>query len=202
MSQTMTSIRTLTRDIVQGSLGFALVSLVAFSVWAFGGKFFKMFGGQPLMYAAIAVVFLALSGLVLGSLAGGIGRFYKAFVPAFFLYSVLWCAAWFGLGGRTGEWLGAAIGCLGFTWVAMKILGSTRHWLVAAVLLFVLHTAGYFAGDWALHDVWLSPLHLDELSRADRSQAAIIGKLCWGLFYGLGFGAGIGCVFHRARVGA
>lgn len=194
--------RPLWADFIHGALGFALVSLAAFSVWAFGVRFFKGVGGEPAMYAAIAVVFMLLSGLLLGGLAGGAGRFYKAFVPAFFLYAAVWCAAWFGLGGRQGEWLGAAAGCLVFTWVAMKLAGSSRGWWLVALVLFVLHTGGYFAGDWAMYDVWLNKEHLAELAPADRAQSALLGKLSWGLFYGLGFGAGIGCVFHRARVGA
>jgi hypothetical protein len=194
--------RPLWLDLVHGAFGFALVSVAAFSVWAFAAPFFKDFGGELGMYAAIAAVFLGLSGLVLGPLAGGMGRFYKAFLPAFLLYSVVWCAAWFGLKGRTGEWVGIAAGSLAFTLVSMAILGSTRRWLMAALTLFVLQAAGYFAGDWAMYDVWLSKENLAGLKKVDKTQAALLGKLSWGLFYGLGFGAGIGVVFRRARVGA
>lgn len=194
--------RPLWQDLLHGALGFALVSLAAFSIWAFAGKFFAPLGGEVAMYAAIAAVFLGFSGLLLGRLAGGIGRFYQAFLPAFFLYAIVWCIAWFAFKNRTGEWLGAAAGSLIFTYISMKMLGSTRGWLLAAVALFCLHTAGYFAGDWAMYDVWLSADNLADLTKKDRTQAALMGKLSWGLFYGLGFGAGIGCVFHRARVGA
>lgn len=196
------SARPLWLDVLHGALGFALVSVAAFSVWAFGGGFFRPYGGELAMYAAIVIVFLGLSGLVLGPLAGGMGRFYKAFLPAFLLYSVVWCIAWFGLKGRTGEWVGAAAGCVVFTWLSMKLLGRTQGWIAAAVALFVLHTAGYFAGDWAMYDYWLAREPGAEISRAARAQAALMGKLSWGLLYGLGFGAGIGWVFSRARVGA
>lgn len=194
--------RPLALDLVHGALGFAFVSVAAFSVWAFAARAFKNFGGELGLYAAIAAVFLGLSGLLLSPLAGGMGRFYKAFLPAFILYSVVWCIAWFGLKGRTGEWVGAAAGCLVFTWLSMKLLGSTRGWIAAAVALFVLHTAGYFAGDWAMYDYWLKKPAFLDLAPADRAHAALMGKLSWGLLYGLGFGAGIGVVFNRARVGA
>lgn len=194
--------RSLLLDLIHGALGFALVSLAAFSVWAFASGFFKDFGGEIGMYSAIAAVFLILSGVILAPLAGGAGRFYKAFLPAFLLYAIVWCVAWFALRNRTGEWIGAAAGCLVFAGTSLKILGHTKGWLIGALGLFALHTAGYFAGDWAMHDVWLAKDNLAELTKADRAQAALLGKLSWGLFYGLGFGAGIGLVFHRGRVGA
>lgn len=196
------SSRSLTVDVIHGAIGFALVSVAAFSVWAFAAKAFRNFGGELGMYAVIAGVFLGLSGLLLGPLAGGIGRFYRAFLPAFLVYAVVWCIAWFGLKGRTGEWVGAALGCVVFTLISTKLLGSSRGWVVALLGLFVLHTAGYFAGDWAMYDYWLSAERIQELRKPEKAQAALLGKLSWGLFYGLGFGAGIGWVFHRTRVGA
>lgn len=196
------SVPPLWKDLLHAALGFSMVSIAAFSVWAFAAPLFRPIGGELTMYAAIAAVFLGLTGLLLAPLADGMGRFYKAFLPAFLLYAIVWCIAWFGLKGRTGEWVGAAAGCLVFTLVSMKILGNTRGWLLAALALFILHTAGYFAGDWAMYDVWLSKENLKGLAKPDKAQAALLGKLTWGMFYGLGFGAGIGCVFHRARVGA
>lgn len=190
--------RSLLKDTLHGSLGFAVVSIAAFSVWAFGAGWFRNLGGELGMYAAIAAVFLGLSGLVLGPLAGGVGRFYKAFLPAFLIYAVVWTAAWFGLHGRLGEWTGAGAGCVAFAWIAMKMLGSARGWLIAALALFVLHTAGYFAGDWSMYDFWLA----DRMDKKPRPEAVLAAKLSWGLFYGLGFGAGIGWVFNRARIAA
>lgn len=190
--------RSLLKDALHGCIGFAFVSIAAFSVWAFGAGWFRNLGGELSMYAAIAAVFLGLSGLVLGPLAGGVGRFYKAFLPSFFVYAVVWTAAWFGLHGRLGEWTGAGAGCIAFAWIAMKMLGSTRGWLIAALALFVLHTAGYFAGDWAMYDFWLA----DRMDKKPSREAVLAAKLSWGLFYGLGFGAGIGWVFNRARIAA
>jgi hypothetical protein len=194
--------RSLFKDTLHGALGFAFVSLVAFSIWAFLPSFFRSLGGEIGLYAAIAVVFLGLSGLVLGPLAGGVGRFYRAFLPAFFAYSVFWCLAWFWLKGREGEWWGAALGCLAFTLIGMKLLGSVKHWLLAAGVLFILHSAGYFAGDWAMYQ-YCKPKALTFVKNsAEWQQWMILGKLAWGLLYGLGFGAGIGWVFHQARIEA
>jgi hypothetical protein len=85
--------RSLLKDILHGSIGLAGVSIAAFSVWAFGAGWFRHLGGELGMYAGIAVVFLGLSGLVLGSLAGRVGRFYRAFLPAFTAYAATWCGS-------------------------------------------------------------------------------------------------------------
>ncbi len=154
------------------------------------------------MYGAIAVVFLVLSGVVLGPLAGGVGRFYKVFLPAFLVYCVLWCVVYFYLKGKPGEWGAAIASSLGFTGVSLWLLGSLRGFLVVTVVFFVLHTVGYFAGDWVMHGWLLTADNLREMSGPEKQQVAQVAKLSWGLLYGLGFGAGIGWVFHRARVGA
>lgn len=192
----------LLKNTIHGGLGFALVSIAAFSVWAFGAGWFRNLGGELGMYAAIAAVFLGLSGLVLGPLAGGVGRFYKAFLPAFFVYAVVWTAAWFALPDKRGEWIGAAAGCLVFAWIAMKMLGSTRGRLLVALALFILHTAGYFAGDWAMYDVFVPQAKAAGKGTPEFQHYMTLAKLSWGLFYGLGFGAGIGWVFHKARIAA
>lgn len=192
----MTS-RSLSRDLVHGTLGFALVSLLAFSIWAFAGRWFP---GELSLYTAIAAVFLGLSGIVLGPLAGGAGRFYRAFLPAFLVYAVLWCVAWFGIGGKPGEWVGAVIGGLAFTVISLRILGNSQGWLGATLVFLVLHCAGYFAGDWAYT---YAKGHLPQLSESLGLAGPDVrnaGRLAWGLFYGLGFGAGIGWVFHQGRM--
>jgi hypothetical protein len=114
----------------------------------------------------------------------------------------VWTAAWFALPDKRGEWIGAAAGCLVFAWIAMKMLGSTRGWLIAALALFVLHTAGYFAGDWSMYDVFVPKARAAGKGTPDFQHYMTLAKLSWGLFYGLGFGAGIGWVFNRARIAA
>ncbi len=195
----MTAKRPLVRDLLHGALGFAAVSLASFSIWAFAAGLFRQAGGEPAMYAAIAAVFLGLSGLVLGPLAGGIGRFYRVFLPAFSAYAVLWSAAWFAMPGRMGEWLGALAGCAAFVGLARWSLGATSGGLVLFSGFFALHTAGYFAGSWAMYDFWLARFKAGNPEGLTGPQAAVLAKLSWGLCYGLGFGAGLGWLFHRAR---
>lgn len=186
-------------SLLHGSLGFAAVSVVSFSIWAFAGGWFRGRGGEPAMYAAIALAFLGLSGLVLGPLAGGAGRFYRAFLPAFAVYALLWCAAWWLSPDRAGEWAGAVLGCAAFAWLAPRLLGARGGWVAGAVVFFALHTAGYFAGSAAMYEYWLGGFQAGEFEGMTRARAALYGKLSWGLCYGLGFGAGIGLLFHRAR---
>ncbi len=194
--------RSLLKDVLHGSIGFSFLSSAPFSVWAFGAGWLRNLGGELGMYAAIAAVFLGLSGLVLGPLAGGVGRFYKAFLPSFFVYAIVWMAAWFALPDKRGEWIGAAAGCLVFAWIAMKMLCSTHGWLIAALALFVLHTAGYFTGDWSMYDVFVPKARAAGKGTPEFQHYMTLAKLSWGLFYGIGFGAGIGWVFHKARIAA
>ena len=91
-----------------GASGLSTVSLAAYSVWAF---LRNPPGGELGLYALIAAVYLGGSGLVLSGLLHGrrrVVRFYAFFLPAFVLYAVAWTAAWFGLGGKAGEWVGGA----------------------------------------------------------------------------------------------
>ncbi len=172
------------RAALRGSLGFAAVSVAAFSVWAFGGKWFRGHGGDPAMYAVIAAVFLGLTGALLHPLARGprpLVRFTRVFVPAFLAYAGAWCGAWFLLGFGRGEWLGSLAGSAAFALVAGLLLGNPRAFPRAGLALFIGHSAGYFAGG-PLYDS-VKPGH------------ATLGMLGWGLLYGLGFGAGIGYAF-------
>ncbi len=186
------------RSILRGSLGFGLVSLAAFSVWAFGGGWFRGRGGEPAMYVAIAAVFVVFTGVLLHPLVQGprrLLRFYQVFVPAFLLYSIVWSGFWFWLKYGLGEWLGAGIGSMAFVAYSAWRFGSWRAFWLVTVVFFVLHTAGYFAGG-------MSMAKLSELAREDpvpfldKPQLMLLAKMSWGLFYGLGFGAGLGYVYH------
>jgi hypothetical protein len=194
--------RSLPLEVLWGALAFGVLSVAAFSVWAFGGTWFRSRGGDPAMYAVIAGVFVLGSGVLLGCLTGGPGRFYRVFVPAFLLYAVIWCAAWFGLGGRLGEWLGAVVGGAAFVLVSLKLLGNTRGWPVVAVVFLVAHCAGYFAGDWAYAYAKANAGEWSAAWEIPVAGVAKLGRLAWGLFYGLGFGAGLAAVFHHGRVGS
>lgn len=185
------------RSLTIGSLGFAAVSVIAFSVWAFGGRWFHFPGGELTMYAVIAVVFLGLTGIVLHRLVGGtrrMGRFYAAFLPAFFAYAIVWCLAWFLVKGLAGEWLGSLAGSMIFALVVHLMMKNKQGALGSGLLVFLAHSLGYFIGR-----KWMYGLLDHGIAGLPKAQLAVAAMLGWGLFYGLGFGAGIGLAFHRSQ---
>lgn len=191
---------TLAGAMLQGALRFAVVSVAAFSVWAFAGRWFYRTVGELGLYVATTVVFLALSGWLLAPLvAGGLNRrrFMAVFSVAFLAYAVAWCAAWFALRFGPGEWLGSLVGSLVFAAVMCRALGRPRVTWRCAAVLFVTHSAGYFLGG-ALY-AWLGgPAAAELFPAAGRANLALAAKLGWGLLYGLGFGAGLGFTFFTA----
>jgi hypothetical protein len=171
---------------IRGGAGFAVVSTAAFAVWALGTPLFVRFGGEAGMYAGCCVVFILLSGLVLRPLLkwqGTVMQFYRFFFTAFLAYAIAWCAGWFLLGMGLGEWLGSLVGCAAFTAVTAATLHGWRALVPSALVMFALHSAGYFAGA----HVCYTSLH------------SMASELAWGALYGLGFGAGIGFAFARMQ---
>lgn len=169
---------------IRGSVGFAIVSTAAFAVWALGSTWFVRLGGEAGMYAGCFLVFILLSGLVLRPMLGWqgtVGQFYRFFFTAFLAYAIAWCAGWFLLGMGLGEWLGSLVGCAAFTAVMAATLHGWRMLLPSALMMFVLHSAGYFAGAHVCYT----------------STHSVMSELAWGALYGLGFGAGIGFAFSR-----
>lgn len=183
--------------ILRGALGFAVVSVAGFAVWAFAGMWFHQHFGEAGLYTACAVVFLGLSGLVLSPLVRGprsLVRFYKIFVPAFVVYAIAWCAVWFALRFGAGEWVASFAGSAGFVVTAGFGFRNFRGLLPACLVLFILHSAGYFLGDNLM--LWLAgPDGARLLSGLSKPQISVTAKLGWGLLYGLGFGAGLGFTF-------
>ena len=187
--------------LIRGSIGFALVSLAAFSVWAFGGKLFRGSSGEIWLYGACTLVFVALSGVLLHPLVRGPGsllRFYSVFIPAFLGYAVVWCIAWFALRFGPGEWLGSFLGSIAFVGVISWRMHNAAGFLKTSLVVFVLHSVGYFAGGYSMH--WLLGHGGSALfSGFSKHSLGIVAKLAWGLLYGLGFGAGIGYAFHKVQ---
>lgn len=168
-------------SVLRGGLGFALVSVAAFAVWAFGGRWFGPLSGEKAMYAGCTLVFLLGTGWVLHPLITGprsYRRFNRLFFPAFFAYALVWSIAWFALGFGKGEWIGSAAGSLVFVLFCACFLGGWKQVPLAAVVLFITHSVGYFLGGEFYYP----------------SDHGAMMKLVWGLLYGLGFGSGLGFV--------
>lgn len=164
-----------------GAIGFALVSVLAYSIWAF-----RLVRGEGLMYTAIAVVYLALGGFALSRLVplpGAWKRFPPLFATGFAVYAMIWCAFWFGLRGRySADLWGAAFGLAGLTWLLQRAFGLERGFLRLFLGLFLFHCAGYYVGG--------------ELKAHFRGST---GALLWGAAHGLGFGAGLGWVLYQCQ---
>lgn len=190
--------------VARGSLGFAAVSVAGFAVWAFGGRWFYRYGGEAGLYAACALVFVALAGWLLHPLVRGpkrLGCFYRVFAPAFLAYAIAWSAAWFAFGFGLGEWLGSLAGSAAFALVAASLLGNRRRWLKGSGVLFVAHSAGYFLGG-QLYGWSRTPAAAEILGGLSNGAIVTLGQLGWGLLYGLGFGAGLGYTFFDLQAPA
>jgi hypothetical protein len=193
---------TLAQSLIHGTLGFTLVSLAAYAPWAFGGRWFYRTMGEAGLYAVCAAVFIGLSGVILHRLVigpGTLGRFYGVFTVAFLAYAIAWCAAWFGLRGKAGEWIGSLAGTLAFAAVLSVAFGAGRLFVRVAAVVFILHSIGYFAGGWAYSQIGAeAELKLLGITFSKAGQAAF-ARMSWGLGYGLGFGAAIGYAFHACQ---
>jgi hypothetical protein len=168
-------------SVFYGAAGFAAVSLVAYSIYAY-----RLIQGTAAMYSTIAVIYVLLTGLVLSRLVAGPGaasRFALLFATAFVVYALAWCAFWFGLKGKYhADLWGSALGLAAMAWMLPRAFGKQDGFLTLFAVLFTFHTLGYYLGD-VLH-------------AAVRGSA---GRLLWGLGHGLGFGAGIGYVLFQSQ---
>ena len=186
-------------SLLRGTLGFSLVSLGGFGPWVLTSRWFHQRGGEGAMYAACAVVFIALSGWLLHPLIigpGNLRRFYQVFGLGFGLYAIGWTGGWMAWGGTTGSLAGLALGTAAMGWVFARAFRCPGRWPGLALILFAGNTLGYFAGDWA----HVAVLHAGGgLIPPGYIMAA---KAVWGLAYGLGFGAGIGLVIYQCQTTA
>jgi len=185
--------------LARGSLGFAAVSVAAFAVWALAGKWVHAHAGEGGLYLACALAFVIFSGLALHPLVRGpssLARFYKIFIPAFVVYAIVWSAAWFALGFGWGEWLGSMFGSIALAMMIGRGFRTSRSVIKVAVILFALHSAGYFLGGMCMSSL----MRMAHGPGAGRNMA-LMAELAWGLIYGLGLGAGLGYAFFTFQNG-
>jgi hypothetical protein len=179
---------TLRESITRGMIGFTVVSVAGFVPWAVFGKWFHRHGGEAGMYAACAIVFLALTAPLLHRLIigpGSMARFYKVFCPAFAAYSVAWIVGWMMLRGHAGSIAGLASGTIVMACMLVGAFDALRVVSKVFLSLFVLNTIGYFVGGFS--------------EAALIKQYPLIAMLSWGVFYGLGLGAGLGLAFYLCQ---
>ncbi len=163
-----------------------MASLVAFGFWAFAGPTMYRTVGEGGLYAGCALLFILVGSLLLRPLTSlSLSRFALLYAAAFAGYALCWCAAWFFVRGRAGEWMGSFAGSVAFCVIAAAFLAAWRSLPKMVVILFVGNAAGYFLGSYAYHLL--------------RHEYSLLSKLAWGLFYGIGMGAALGYIFHIAE---
>lgn len=164
-----------------GALGLSLVSVLAYSIWAY-----NVIRSEGAMYAAIATIYIALSGVVLGRLViapGATGRFVALLAVAFLAYAVCWCLFWFGLKRKYhADLWGSVAGLAAMSALLFSAFGKKDGLLLIFLVLLGFHSLGYYVG-----------------GVLKGAVSGSTGKLLWGAAYGLGFGAGVGYLIYRCQ---
>lgn len=175
----------LRQTVAVGTLGFMIVGVAAFSLWAFGGRSLGRTLGQVGFYSLIAVVLFGGGALVLKPIVIGrnLGRFAGAFAIGFALLSAAWIVGDLTrLPNQIGEFGGVLLGSALLAATLVAAYGAWPQLTRCVVLLSAAHLAGYVIADRLFA---LEPL---------KNQ---LGMLLWGLIYGAGLGLGIsGTLFH------
>lgn len=174
-------------SIIYGALGFGLVSVLAYSIWAF-----RLIRSDAVLFPAVAVVYIALTGLVLGRLVLGAGtttRFAALFAAAFLVYALFYCAFWFGLRGKyLADLWGSVLGLAAFTFMVSRAFEKRDQFLLLCLVLLLTHSAGYYLGGYFYDTV-----------RDAAGRRSSTGRLLWGGAHGVGFGAGLGFLLFHAQ---
>jgi hypothetical protein len=186
-------------SVVYGALGGMALSVAGFVPWAVTGKWLYRAVGEAGMYVVCALVFIALSGPLLHRLlagppgAGRLKRFYKVFGLAFAAYAAAWIGGWMAFGGHVGSVAGLLAGALAMACVMVLLFRVPGRFGPAAAVLFGPTAVGYFLGG-------IVESRLMALARELGSAALRTGAmLSWGVFFCLGFGAGLGLALHLCQ---
>jgi hypothetical protein len=179
----------------RGIVGFTVLSVAGFVPWAIFGRWFYRNLGEGGLYIVCALVFLGLSGPLLGRLVlgpGSLGRFYKVFCLAFSAYAVLWICGWMTLRGHIGGLVGLLAGTAAMGTILGRAFDARGVTLQVIAGLFVPNAIGYFGGGWLEGTV----MGINFGAALSKPVQAVMAKLLWGVCYGVGFGAGLGFAFH------
>jgi hypothetical protein len=194
----------LSTSLRRGMVGFTLVALAGFAPWALFGRWFYRTGGEVWLYVVCALVFIALSGVLLHRLiigAGSLPRFYKLFGIGFAAYSVGWILGWMFLRGDIGSLVGLLAGTTAMGLIMASAFGATGNAVKIIAALFTLNSLGYFAGQW-MTEIAGTVRDSSIGAMVSRPVLTSIARLIWGLCYGAGFGAGLGLAFYYCQTAA
>ncbi len=170
---------TLRQTTMVGTIGFMIVGVVAFSLWAFGGRTLGRTLGSVGFYSLIALVLFAGGALVLKPIVIGrnLGRFAVAFAGGFALLSAAWMVGDRSqLPNRLGEFGGVIVGSILLAGSLVAAYGAWRQLIGSACVLAIAHFGAYLLADFIFS--------LESLKNQ-------FGMLLWGLIYGAGLGFGI-----------
>jgi hypothetical protein len=179
------SIPSLGRSLLIGSLGFCLASLCVFATVAFAERWMYRNLGLGGAYVVWTVLFILLGGALLSPLVIGPGRLWRfqfLFGIAFLMYAVVWVGSYFTLRGVAGELAGSIMGSILMSLVIALAFGGMKTFFSQAAVLFIANSAGYFLGDMLYNSI--------------RGET---GMMLWGVIYGLCLGAGLGLSIFLAQ---
>jgi hypothetical protein len=179
------SIPSLGRSLLIGSVGFCLASLCVFATVAFAERWMYRSLGLSGAYVVWTVLFIFLGSALLSPLVIGPGAFWRfqlLFGTAFLLYAVGWVGSYFTLRGAAGEWAGSIVGSIFMALVIALAFGVMKTFFAQTAVLFIANSAGYFLGDL--------------LNNSIRGKT---GMMLWGVVYGLCLGAGLGLSLFLAQ---
>ncbi len=178
------------RLIVEGMWRFTLVSVAGFAPWVISDGWFGRHVSEQLLYVMCLLAFVVAALVLLPGMLSAPGQIRRTtiyFIPSFTAYALLWCACWFVLHGRLGEWCGVLSGGVAFTLFAGRLLAPRWPALTVVVVVVLCQALGYFAGGGAM------------AATAGGQHPGAFGMLLWALCYGIGFGAGLGWLVASAR---